>query len=404
MKKRSFAIFGDLNILLLGLVSLLNDFSSEMIFPILPLFFKGLGLTGLTIGLIGGLIDGLPNLFKAFIGYFSDKIRKRKQFIFFGYFLSQISKLSLSFAKTFGLIIASVSFDKLGKGIREAPRDALISESLPKQKGKGFGIQRAFDTTGAILGSLAVLLIVMFFGIQQGDINSLRKIIIFASLIGLFSLIPIYFVRDIKSKKSNGRGISFKDTKKLPKSLWMFVIVSFIFGLANFSYMFFMLKSASALNGNNFILPLVLYVFFNIFYAVFAIPFGNLSDSIGRRRILIAGYFLFSFVCIGFLIFNTFPAYVFLFVLYGLVYAMTVGNQRAFVSDLSPEKLRATSLGIFQAVMGLAAIFAGAIAGFLWDINGSYTFIFGAILSFISALLFLMFRKSGIIRYQKNNE
>jgi MFS family permease len=382
---------GGLNILLLGLVSLFNDFSSELIAPILPLLITSLGGTGLTIGLIGGMMDGMPHLLKVISGYFSDKLRNRKKFIFWGYFTSEFFKLMLLFAQSWVGVMAFMGLNKLGKGIREAPRDALISESLPNHSGKAFGIQRAFDTTGAILGSLTVLAIVFFMGLY------FNGIIIAAAVIGFLSLIPLYFLKNIESvRKREVTKIGFwKGLKKLPNSLKLFLVVSAIFAFSNFSYMFFVLKSASAfgvsITKDNLFIPILLYVFFNIFYALFAIPFGKLSDEVGRRRVLLMGYLLFSLVCLGFLFFSSLLAMIFLFISYGLVYAMIVGNQRAFVSDRSPKELRATALGAFQTVIGLASIISGVIAGLLFDINSNFTFIYGAALSFLSVLIFLFF-------------
>jgi MFS family permease len=398
---KRWASLGGINIMLLGLVSLLNDFSSELILPILPMLITTLGGTGLTIGLIGGLMDGLPNLLKVVSGYISDKIRNRKRFIFFGYFISEFFKFMLIFATSWIGVMAFMGFNKLGKGVREAPRDALISESLPKEKGKAFGIQRAFDSTGAILGSLSVLLIVMFFSQYFLESVLIKRIILLASIIGFLSLIPLFFLRERRATKiRTSKEINFKSSlSKLPKSFYNFLLVSTLFALANFSYMFFVLKATTLFNNKEgYILPIIpiaLYVLFNVFYTIFAIPFGKWSDRVGRKRVLATGYILFTLVCSGFLFFSSLPVFIILFILYGLVYAMLVGNQRAMVSDLSHKNLRATALGLFQTSIGLAAIISGVFAGWLYDFNPNYTFIFGAIVSFISALLLVLDKRKN---------
>lgn len=407
MDKRAFFTgIGGWNIFLLGIVSLLNDFSSEMILPILPLFITALGGAGLAVGLIGGLMQGLPEIFKVFAGYLADRFRYRKKLIFSGYFLSQIGKLTLTLAGGTGGVLFSTSTDKLGKGIREAPRDALISESLPKEKGRAFGIQRAFDSTGAILGSLGVLIIILFFASNLVEIVLIKRVILFASLIGFLSLIPIFFLEE--GRKLHGKGKTnygfFITLKKLPRSLWIFLGVSILFAFANFSYMFFLLKAGSIFN-NTYgyilpIIPIVLYILYNISYTLFAIPFGKLSDRVGRKQVLAFGGILLSLVCLGFVFASSILIFVFLFIFYGIVYAIMISNQRAFVSDLSPANLRATALGAFQTIIGVSSIISGVVAGVLYNLNNGYLFLYGAILSliYVFALIFFVKEKSKLSR------
>lgn len=374
------------NVLLLGIVSFLNDFSSEMIMPILPMFITALGGAGLVVGLIGGLRDSISSILKVFCGYWSDRTGKRKIFVSSGYLTSAVFKLLLSFSKIWQHILIFAGLERIGKGLRTAPRDAIISDSMPEQRGKGFGIHRAFDTSGAILGSAIVFVLFWFLGFN------FKSIIFVAALLALLSLIPLYFVKEEKRKPQD---ISFQlGLRNLPKPLKLFMLVSGVFALANFSYMFFILRAQEFFAGRLSIgVPILLYILFNVFYALFAIPFGNLSDRIGRQKVLVLGYLLFSLTSLGFAFFNSLIAFIILFALYGIVYAIIDGNQRAFVSDLSSGQLRATALGTFHTIIGLAALPASLMAGFLWqNIAPSASFIYGSVLSIVSVVLFLIFR------------
>ena len=373
------------NILLLGIVSFLNDLSSEMIMPILPMFITALGGTGLIVGLIGGLRDSISSILKVFAGYWSDKSGKRKIFVSSGYLTSAFFKLFLAFSKIWQHVLVFASLERIGKGLRTAARDAIIADSMPKERGKGFGIHRAMDTSGAVAGSIVVFLLFWFLGFN------FKSIILMAAILAFLSLIPLYFV---KERKRESQDINLKiGLKNLSRPLKLFILVSGMFALANFSYMFFILRAQEFFTGKLSVgIPILLYILFNIFYAVFAVPFGRLSDKIGRKKVIAFGYLLFSLTSLGFAFFNSLIAFIILFALYGIVYAIVDGNQRAYVSDLSSEELRATALGTFHTTIGLTALPASLIAGFLWQINPSIVFIYGAVISIISVVLFIVFR------------
>lgn len=371
------------NVIFLGIVSLINDFSSELIVPILPLFIASLGGTGLIIGLIGGIRDCVASMIKFYFGHESDKKRKRKPFIFYGYLTSATFKILLALSKTWHQVLIFSGLERLGKGIRSAPIDSLISESMPKNKGKGFGIHRTLDVTGAVLGSLTAFLLFWHFNF------SFQKIIFIAAILGFVAIIPLIVVKEPKKKKSTNHSMKW-EVKKLSKQVKLFIVIASIFALANFSYMFFILKSSNFLPGKlGLAAPILLYAFFNLFYVSFAIPMGNLSDKIGRTRVLIYGYLLFSIVSLGFVFANTITFFVILFAMYGLVFAMIEGNQRALISDLSTREHRGSALGLFHTCVGVTALPASLIAGVLWDINPSLTFVFGSIVSLMAVLLFV---------------
>ena len=383
------------NVILLGLVSFLNDLSSEMILPVLPRFITLLGGSSLAIGLIGGLMESISSILKVFCGYLSDRTGKRKIFVFSGYFTSSIFKLMLAFSKVWQHVLVFISFERVGKGLRTAPRDAIIADSVVEmERGKGFGIHRSLDTLGAIFGSLlTVILLWLSF--------KLNLIILIAAIASFLSLIPLNFVKEVKSKKQD---VSLNiGLKMLPKHLKLFILVSAVFALANFSYMFFILKAQETfLNKMGMfgeIIPVLLYVLFNVFYAAFAIPFGVLSDKIGREKVIVLGYALFSITTLGFAFFDSMFAFVILFALYGIVFAIIDGNQRAFVSDLATKELRATALGTYHTTVGLLTLPSSLIAGFLWQISPTATFVFGSIVSLVSVMLFAIF-----IRYFKRSK
>ncbi len=374
------------NILWLGLVSFFNDMSSEMIMPILPMFITSLGGGGLIVGLISGIRESVASIFKIVSGYLSDITNKRKRFVVIGYLTSSVFKLLLGFSRLWYHILIFSGLERIGKGLRTAPRDAIIAESTSAQ-GKGFGVHRALDTAGAIFGSLLVL--ILFWKLGLG----FKSIIFFAAIIGFISLIPLYFVQETSKKKGSDRtNISFR---QLPKNLRLFIIIAAIFSLANFSYMFFVLKVQSYLTGRaGIILAILLYTFFNIFYAGFAIPFGKLSDRVGRKKVLIGGYVLFLIVSLGFILAKSVIVYFILFALYGITYAIIDGNQRAFVSDLSPANIKGTALGTFHAVVGFSALPSSLIAGYLWDIKPELTFIYGSAMSLVAIILFMFLKES----------
>lgn len=373
------------NVILLGVVSFLNDFSSEMIIPILPMFIKTLGGTGLVIGLVGGFRDSISSILKVLCGYLSDITGRRKIFVYSGYLTSSLFKLSLGLSKTCGYAAVFASAERIGKGLRTAARDAIIAESMATQRGKGFGIHRALDTSGAICGSIAVFLLFWFFNL------GFNLIIFSASIIGFLSLIPLHFVKEHKRQPREaalGTG-----PKSLPASLKLFILISIVFALGNFSYMFFVIRAqqffASRLSVAG---PILLYTLFNIFYAGFAVPLGAISDRIGRAKVIVFGYLLFALTSAGFAFISSLPAFIALFALYGVSRAALEANQRAYVADLSPDNTRATVLGTFHTGVGLAALPANLVAGFLWQsIAPEMVFIYGSMLSFVSIVLFIAF-------------
>ncbi len=376
-----------INIILLGIVSFLTDVSSEMIMPILPLFIKQLGGAGIAVGLITGVAGSVASLLQVFSGYFSDIYGKRKKFVFAGYFISAMAKLFFPLSTAWQHILLLRPLERVGKGIRDAPRDAMVSfYTKKKTRGKGFGIMRTMDTAGAVIGSLLALLFFWYLGF------SFKTIFFIAALIAFLALIPIFFVKEPKVKPVKfSLNVGFS---KLSTPLRWLIAAAAVFAVGNFSYMFFILKTQEAFTAKSaFVIPILLYVLFNIFYASFAIPAGILSDRIGRKKVLLAGYFLFAITCLGFTYSDSLAYFIVLFALYGLTYALVNATQRAYVSDLAPRNVRGTALGTFHTAIGIVTLPAGLIAGYLWDISTIYTFYFGAAMAVIAVILLFCVKK-----------
>ncbi len=380
---------GRKNIWLLSWTSLLNDMSSEMVLPILPMFLQQLGASGMVISLVGGLRDGLGNILKMFFGYLSDRWGRRKVFIVSGYMFSSVCKLFLSLSK--GWVFASVFalLERIGKGMRNAPRDALIAESSPKVEGIGFGIHRMMDTIGAILGSVIVLLLYWMFKLK------FSSLILIASGLGFLTIIPLVWVREFNSKDSrllknvSSGGIGF-NFWHLPLKMRLFILVAGIFSLGELSYMLFISRAGYMSFGSyRVIVPLLFYIFFNIFYAAFSVPFGMLFDKIGGRKTILLGYVLMTVTLVGFMFFEPIWGFV-LFALYGVTKASLQGNQTAYVGRMASDGLKATAIGTFQTVTGVSMIIGSVIAGFIWDKFGlKWVFLYAAVMTTLAVLLLL---------------
>jgi len=374
---------------LLSVVSLINDTASKIIVPILPFFIIFLGGSGFAVGLVSGIGESVASLFKVIAGYWSDKLNTRKPFVLWGYLGAQLSKFLMAFATAWPHVLILRSAERLGKGVRSAPRDSLLAAVTEKKtRGKWFGVQRAFDSSGAILGSLLVF---AFYYLFKYDY---KTIFIIAGIIGLVSVIPIFFIKDQGQVVPDAKKRFVLEMKGLPKQLKVFYVIATIFALGNFSYMFFVLKSQTFFTGLMAIgAPILLYALYNLSYTVLAVPAGKLSDRVGRKPVLMIGYMLFGLTSIGFMLSNAIWQLVALFVLFGVNYAFTEATERAYVSDLAPNDARGTALGSFHTLISMAALPAGLVAGALWDAHPNYTFGYGAIMATLAVLLFLFFQR-----------
>ena len=372
------------NIFILGFVSLFTDLSSQMVFPLIPLFLTTvLGAGAYVVGIVEGAAETTASLLKVFSGYWSDKIKRRKPFVLFGYSLSSITKPLFSLASAWSFVLFIRVLERIGKGLRTAPRDALVAESCDKSvRGKAFGFHRAMDGIGSVLGALLAFLLLPTFGY--------RNIFLFAFVPSIIAVFAIIFIKEKKSPVTLGaKETSIKlSFKELPTNLRLFIIVSSIFAFGHFGYAFLLLRAQNIGLADN--RAILLYVLFYIVYTICSIPFGVLSDKIGRKPILLMGYLVFAITSGGLIFTSTIYSIGLFFVTYGIFFAMIDGAQRAFVTDLAPTHLKATSLGIFHTAIGLVALPGGFIAGLLWDkISPESTFVFGSALSIISTGLFI---------------
>ncbi|MCJ7698016.1 MAG: MFS transporter [Thermoplasmata archaeon] len=383
MNKQSF--FNGLvrNIIIVGFVSLFTDLSSQMVFPVVPLFLLSLGASAWVVGLVEGAAETTASLLKVFSGYWSDKIRRRKPFVFAGYGLSSLTKPLFAFAQTWPFVLFFRVVERVGKGIRDAPRDAIVAESVDVSvRGKAYGFQRAMDGIGSFSGAIIAVILLPLFGYRD------------LFLIAFFpGIIAILFIMFIKEKREQNIPMKRSSTpfrvsmKRLPRNLQIFILVSTVFACANFGYAFLILKAKNiGLSDNT---ALLLYALFYIVYTFFTIPAGMLSDKIGRKPVLIAGYVLFAATAVCLLFTSQLYMLIFVFILYGIFFGLIDGVQRAFVVDLAPSDLKGTALGTFHAATGLIALPAGFIAGLLWDkFSPQATFLFALGLAICSLLMF----------------
>ena len=378
------------NVFFLGLTSFFNDFSSEAVFAVFPAFFISVLKTGAeSLGVVDGIAEAFSNLFKIYSGNLSDRLQKRKPLIVAGYMLAVITRPFYIVFQTVAGALGLRVLDRVGKGLRDSPRDAVISLSVPKEElGRSFGYHRAMDTTGAILGPLAAYLILRAYPLK------FNTVFLAAFVIGVFAVLTLFFISDVATNfapaKRRDLAVSWRG---LSGRFKMFIFAIFILSIGSLPIAVVLLKTQSI--GLMIADIPLFYMIYNLSYAIFSLPAGKLSDRIGAPRVIALGYILLlaSYAVIarvaspwalagGFLLFGLFPG-------------LTDGVQRSLASQLSGVEFRGGALGFLNAAYGFGALIAGIAGGFLWQVYGPGTAFIGAscVVVFGLALFTLSARK-----------
>ena len=375
------------NVFAAGLVSFFMDVSSEMVYPLVPLFLANvLGVNKSVIGLIEGIAESTASLLKVFSGWFSDRIGRRKGLMGVGYAVSVLSRPLIALAVAWQHILASRFIDRLGKGIRTAPRDAIIAESSdPGVMGRAFGFHRAMDTLGAVIGpALAFFLLSAFAG-------DFRKVFWVSMIPGIIAVLLIIFL--IKERKKVLPERHERPKLTLAHFDWrfkFFVVITTLFAIGNSSDVFLILRSQQ-LGITTAMIPVV-YLTFNLVYALSAIPAGIAADRFGKKRVVLVGFILFALIYYGFAVAGSATAAWVLFGLYGVFMGLTEGVQKAFLTTIIPPDFKATAFGVYNTAVGLALFPASLIGGWLWDrVSPAATFYYGSAMAAVSTLLFIVF-------------
>ncbi len=376
-------------VVVLGLVSLFTDLSSNMIVPILPLYLTTvLHVQEGSIGIIEGIAESTASILKLSSGWLVDRFGKYKLLMLIGYGLSNLTKPLFALSGSWTQVLVVRFSDRIGKGIRTSPRDVLVANSTTKEeRGKAFGFRRAMDTFGGALGPLAA------FGILAIYHNNYRLVFWLSVIPGILAvLLIIFFLKDKKKterkKQANLPKLTFKNQNR---HFVLFTLISGLFTIGNFSDAFLALRAQDA-GMLPAMIPLAFFAY-NIVSSIFSIPVGMLSDRIGRRPVLITGFLIFAVIYFGFGAANSVSWIWVLFILYGFYYAFTEGIQKAYISDIVPEEQRGTALGTYNAIVGLAALPASILAGFLYQAFGPFAaFSTSSVITVVSALLMIFLK------------
>ena len=385
------------NIWTLSLTSFLRDIASEMLVHLLPLFLaNALGVRTALIGLIEGLAETTASLMKIYSGWLSDKLGRRKELTVAGYGLAALATPLLLIARSWPVVLLYRFVDRLGKGVRTAPRDALIADSIsPEHRGIAFGLHRAADTGGAFIGLLLAMGLVWRsqLGQLQLTAETFRTIVWWALIPATLAVVVVALgVKEVVKPRPGDATPPRFSLRGLGAPFQRFLLVMILFTLGNSTDAFLVLRAQSA--GASVVMALAMIAGFNLVYTLLATPAGALSDRIDRRKVVIAGWLLYTLVYFGFSSAGEIWQFWLLYGFYGVYYALTEGVAKAMVADFVPAERRGMAYGVYNAAVGLTALPASVIAGALWQgvagwmgFGPAAPFLFGGSLSLVAAIL-----------------
>jgi len=368
------------NTVLLAFASLFSDISSEMLYPILPVFLtQVLHASGSVVGVVEGIAEATQNVVQGFSGWLSDKLQRRKALALIGYFLSAVGKPLMGVATAWSGVLGGRFLDRLGAGFRSAPRDALIASSVPEEyRGRAFGLEGIGDNLGAFLGPLLAVLLFLSFHFK------IRWIFFVAIVPGLLAFLMVLMVHDRPVLVAAKSKIDV-NVREFPTGYWKYLSVIAIFELGNSSNSFLILQTKSI--GASFVVTVLIYAGFNLMAALISYPAGSISDRWGRRNILLASFVIFCVAYLGFAKTTNVIAIAVLFIFYGLFQGIFRSVGKALASDFVPERLRASAVGWYSAVVGLLGLVASIVAGLLWDrVGHAAVFYYGAIFAIAGSI------------------
>ena len=385
-------------VIVLSLVSLFTDMASEMLYPVMPVYLKSIGFSVLLIGILEGMAEGISGFSKGYFGKLSDSVGKRAPFVQLGYGLSALSKPMLA-VFTFPLwVFFSRALDRLGKGIRTAPRDAILSvETTSANKGKVFGFHRGMDTLGAVIGPSLALLYLFHYP------ENYKPLFLIAFLPGIAAVVCTLIIRDksanteVKSKKYPSFFSFIRYWKESSPTYRKVVGGILVFSLFNSSDMFLLLQAKQS--GINDVHVIGLYIFYNLVYAICSLPAGIIGDKLGLKNVFTVSLVIFAFVYFGFGIGSGIVFYAILFSLYGIYAAMSEGISKAWITNLVPASESATAVGTLAAFQSICAMLASAIGGLIWYSFGAwYMFVLTGIVTILVATYFIFSNFKPLIK------